>query len=230
MESNWRTLKNIYQHLSQMIRSRPRLMIGLIVGLVVGFFLPIEIVQNSTIRWIVGWNSGAILYLLLATHILLMTHEQHVHRRALDQYVGRWLVLIFVILSAIICLGSIVSLLSSAKNLHGILKLEHIVLAGLTVISSWLFTQVMFAQHYAHDYYYAKHHGMNAGLLFPGEEKPTYSDFIYFSCIIGTSAQTADVSVASVAMRRTVLLHCIFAFFFNTTLIALTINIASGLI
>jgi len=79
VESNWRTLKNIYQHLSQTIRSRSRLMIGLIVGLVVGFFLPIEIVQNSTIRWIVGWNSGAILYLLLATHILLMTHEQHVH-------------------------------------------------------------------------------------------------------------------------------------------------------
>jgi hypothetical protein len=52
---------------------------------------------------------------------------------------------------------------------------------------------------------------------------------VYFACVIGTSGQTADVSFTSRSMRRTGLLHCVLAFFFNTTLVALTINIASSL-
>ena len=97
-------------------------------------------------------------------------------------------------------------------------------------MTSWAFTQVMFALHYAHDYYSAQVRGQDAGLQFPGTDKPDYGDFLYFACIIGTSAQTADVSFSSSAMRRTGLLHCVLAFFFNTTLVALTINIASGLL
>jgi len=88
----------------------------------------------------------------------------------------------------------------------------------------------MFTQHYAHDYYLSKHLGRNAGLHFPGGEEPDYGDFLYFASVIGTSAQTADVSFTSRAMRRIGTIHCILAFFFNTTLIALTINIASGLL
>ena len=67
------------------------------------------------------------------------------------------------------------------------------------------------------------------GLEFPGEREPHYGDFLYFACVIGTSAQTADVSFTSRSMRRTGLVHCVLAFFFNTTLLALSINIASGL-
>jgi uncharacterized membrane protein len=46
--------------------------------------------------------------------------------------------------------------------------------------------------------------------------------------VIGTSAQTADVGISSRPMRRTVMVHCVLSFFFNTTLLALAINIASG--
>jgi uncharacterized membrane protein len=87
----------------------------------------------------------------------------------------------------------------------------------------------MFALHYAHDYYLALARGKHAGLEFPGGEAPDYGDFLYFACVIGTSGQTADVSFTSRAMRRTGLVHCVLAFFFNTALVALTINIASGL-
>jgi uncharacterized membrane protein len=84
--------------------------------------------------------------------------------------------------------------------------------------------------HYAHDFYAARARGKPVGLTFPGTELPDYGDFLYFACIIGTSGQTADVSFTTSAMRRTGLLHCVLAFFFNTTLVALTINIASGLL
>jgi uncharacterized membrane protein len=88
----------------------------------------------------------------------------------------------------------------------------------------------MFALHYAHDYYASEVRGEHGGLQFPGGHAPDYADFLYFACIIGTSAQTADVSLTSRRMRRTGMVHCVLAFFFNTTLLALTINIASGLL
>ncbi|MBP7395112.1 MAG: DUF1345 domain-containing protein, partial [Zoogloea sp.] len=72
--------------------------------------------------------------------------------------------------------------------------------------------------------------GGNGGLQFPGETDPDYGDFLYFAAVIGTSGQTADVSFASRPMRRIGLLHCVLAYAFNTTLLALTINIASGLL
>jgi uncharacterized membrane protein len=111
-----------------------------------------------------------------------------------------------------------------------VLRYAHIGLAAMTLVSSWAFTQLMFAQHYAHDYYAAEAKGCDGGLEFPGRHAPDYGDFIYFACVIGTSGQTADVSFTSRSMRRTGGVHCVLAFFFNTTLLALTINIASGLL
>jgi len=68
------------------------------------------------------------------------------------------------------------------------------------------------------------------GLDFPGEASPGYADFLYFAFVIGTSGQTADVAIASRSMRRVGLVHCVLAFMFNTTVLALTINIAASLL
>jgi uncharacterized membrane protein len=66
-------------------------------------------------------------------------------------------------------------------------------------------------------------------LTFPGTTDPGYGDFFYFAAIIGTSGQTADVSFNGSDMRPVGTVHCILAFFFNTTVLALTINTAAGL-
>lgn len=137
--------------------------------------------------------------------------------------------LVFVVTAALMCVGAIVAQLAVVKDLHGTLRYAHIALAALTIVTSWAFTQVMFALHYAHDYYATEIHGEHGGLDFPGGHPPDYGDFLYFASVIGTSGQTADVSFTSRKMRRTGMVHCVLAFFFNTTLVALTINIASGL-
>jgi uncharacterized membrane protein len=98
------------------------------------------------------------------------------------------------------------------------------------VLSSWAFIQVMFALHYAHDYYADACHGRTAGLQFPDAEPPDYGDFFYFSSVIGTSGQTADVSFVTKGMRRIGSVHCILAYLFNTTVLALLINIGAGLL
>ncbi|WP_228768076.1 DUF1345 domain-containing protein [Limnohabitans sp. DM1] len=89
-------------------------------------------------------------------------------------------------------------------------------LTGATVASSCVFMHLMFAMHYAQDDYLSGRHGREPGLTFPQEPMPDYWDFLYFSAVIGTSGQTADVSFTSKAMRRTGLVHCVLAYFYNT--------------
>ncbi len=178
---------------------------------------------------IIGWNLGACLYLLLSARMMFWSTHEGMRKRALQHDDGRITVLVLVVTAAIMCLGAIVAQLAIVKDMHGALRYAHIALAALTILSSWAFTQVMFALHYAHDYYGAQARGASGGLEFPGGHAPDYGDFLYFSCVIGTSGQTADVSFSSRGMRRTGLVHCVLAFFFNTAVIALTINIASGL-
>jgi len=199
------------------------------VGVTTALSLPSSLALHEATRLIIGWNVGVCLYLILAAHMMFWSTHERMRKRALQQDDGRIVILSLVIAAALMSLGAIVVELSVVRGMHGVLRVEHIALAALTIVFSWVFTQVMFALHYAHDYYTAEIRGNPGGLDFPGGHAPDYGDFLYFACVIGTSGQTADVSFTSRPMRRTGLVHCILAFFFNTTLLALTINIASGL-
>lgn len=209
---------------------RPRLVICALVGVITWALLPQFVALHEVTRIIVGWNVGAGLYLVLCAFMMFGSTHERMRQRALKQDDGKQAILALVVLSAMVCLGTIVLELSVAKDVHGATRIAHIALAAITVFTSWAFTQIMFALHYAHDYYVAVERGLPGGLTFPGGQAPDYSDFLYFACVIGTSGQTADVSFTRRSMRRTGLVHCVLAFFFNTTLVALTINIASGLV
>jgi uncharacterized membrane protein len=201
----------------------------IVLGIATDLLLPQSLASRETTRLIIGWNLGACLYLIFAARMMFWSTHARMRTRALVQDEGRIAVLGLVVTAAIMCLGAIVAQLAVAKDLHGTLRYAHMALAVLTILSSWAFTQVMFALHYAHDYYAAEARGSPGGLAFPGGHAPDYGDFLYFACVIGTSGQTADVSFVNRTMRRTGLVHCVLAFFFNTTLVALTINIASGM-
>ena len=205
-------------------------MISMLLGVLFGSFLTSVIPVGIWVRMAAGWNAGAMLYLILILRVMMSAEPDAIRVRALRQKEGTFAILTIVLISAFVCLGSIVMILGIAKELTGLHRTLHIVLATLTVLTSWVFTQVMFANHYAHDYYLALEKHQVPGLHFPGTVDPDYLDFLYFSCVIGTSGQTADVDVASKPMRNTSLVHCIFSFFFNATLIALTINISASLI
>ena len=213
----------------RLLLSRPRLWLSLVLGMATFFFLRDSVVQLAVTRAIVGWNVGAILYLLLAVKMMFWSSHECMRTRALQHDEGRTVVLLLVVTAALMCIGAIVAELAVVKDLHGTVRYAHIVLAALTILTSWAFTQTMFAIHYAHDYYVTALHGEHGGLEFPGGQPPDYGDFLYFACVIGTSGQTADVSFTNRKMRRIGTVHCVLAFFFNTTLVALTINIASGL-
>jgi uncharacterized membrane protein len=133
-------------------------------------------------------------------------------------------------------MGAIVAELGPVKTLEGWSKAAHLGLAILTVVDSWLFIHLTFALHYAHEYYFERATSpdrepqLRGGLVFPGTEQPTYIDFLYFAYVIGVACQTADVSTSSAAMRAVALAQGVLAFFFNTAVLALTVNIAAGFV
>ena len=209
---------------------RPRLLFTLAVGLAVGGLLPAAWLPHALTRWLLAWNVGTVLYVALATLMMLRSTHDHMRQRAQVHDDGQRVILLLVAVAALASLGAIAGELSLARQLHGADKGWHVALAGFTVLSAWAFIQVMFTVHYAHDYYAALGRQQSPGLKFPDDELPDYGDFFYFAAVIGTSAQTADVSFVTKPMRRVGTLHCVLAFFFNTTVLALLINIGASLV
>ena len=211
------------------VRARPRLFIATAVAIAVGALLPSALASHAVTRWLIAWNAGTGLYVLLAAIMMMRSSSHHMRHRAQLQDDGQLTILALVVVSAIASLIAIAGELAVVKDMHGFAKGAHIALAGVTVLSSWAFIQVMFALHYAREYYAAVCHGRKPALQFPDDDPPDYGDFFYFAAVIGTSGQTADVSFVSKPMRRIGSLHCILAYLFNTTVLALLINIGASM-
>ena len=223
-QTNWRRSR-----LLRLIHARPRLFIVTVAATLIGLFLPAGIASHAVTRWLIAWNAGTGLYVLLAAIMMIRSSTHHMRRRAQLQDDGQIVILILVVVATVASLVAIAGELVVVKDMHGILKTAHILLAGATVMSSWAFIQVMFTLHYAHEYYAAACHGRRPGLEFPDEDSPDYGDFFYFAAVIGTSGQTADIAFVSKPLRRIGSLHCILAYLFNTTVLALLINIGASL-
>ena len=212
------------------LRMRPRLWSSVAIGIAVALLLPSDWVWRSLTRGLIGWNVGAILYLILTFAMMARATSASMRSRAKLQDEGQYTILVLVSIAVVAVLVAIAAQLAGAKDTHGAQKAAHIGLAFFTVMTAWLFTQTMFALHYAHEFHMKRGATASPAFQFPGTDEPDYFDFLYVACIIGTSGQTADVSFSARRTRRVGLMHCVLAFFFNTTLLALTINVAAGLI
>jgi len=190
--------------------------------------VPAQWIAQPVTRALIAWNGGALLYLVLAFTMMARSSINHMRSRARLQDEGAGVVLVLVIWLSLVTLFAITAELSTAKNFTGPVKTGHVVLAGVTILTAWLVMQIMFALHYANQYYLAQADDRR-GLDFPGKDPPDYFDFFYASATIGTSGQTADISFNTRSLRRVGLVHSILAFFFNTFLLALAINIAANL-
>ena len=211
---------------ARIVRARPRLFSSALIGAAVIVLCPSD--WWLATRLLVGWDGGLALYLGLALRMMAISDVHRIRRRARIQDEGQFVILALTAIAALASLGAIVALLGSAGASSR--PPAHLLLAILTILLSWTFTHIMFALHYAHEFY-DENGGKGGGLLFPGDLKePNYWDFIYFSFVIGMTSQVSDVAITCRPIRHTVSAHGIISFIFNVTLLALTVNIAASAI
>jgi uncharacterized membrane protein len=209
----------------RIIQARPRLTTSALVGIAVIALLPAGMTQSR--RLLIGWDAGIALYLALVYTLMARAEIGEISKHAARQDEGRFGVLVLTVFAALASLGAILAELG--VNPGASRTATQLALATTTIALSWTFTHTIFALHYAHDFY-GDYGGKCTGLNFPGDEEPDYWDFVYFSFVIGMTSQVSDVAVTSQMIRRTVNAHGIVSFFFNATLLALTVNIAASAI
>jgi uncharacterized membrane protein len=214
--------------------SRPRLVGAILAGTVCGVALalaPTPLATSS--RVILSWDAGCVWFIVASLLAMSGQEGRDIRARAAEQDDGRGMILGLVLLATVASLAASGVELSLAKSDHGAWKTLRVCLAFVTVAASWFVAQLIFALHYAHEYYTAAPDkpapAIRGGLNFPEGGEPDYWDFLHFSIIIGVASQTADISFGSRMLRRVGTVHSLLAYAFNTIVVALTINLWAGI-
>ncbi len=182
-------------------------------------------------RLIIAWDAGVIGLLLMTLHLFLTHDSKQMPALAEAQEDGQWTIFWVTLLASVVSFFAVTTELSGLKDLSLQQRVFPVVLAASTLIMSWLTAHVVFAIRYAHEWYDCDD-GLNLrqGLEFPGDTQPDYMDFLYFSLVLGMTFQVSDVQITSRRLRRLALLHGLVSFLYNTIILALTVNIAAGLL
>jgi uncharacterized membrane protein len=207
----------------RVIYARPRTFISIAIGIAAFFLLPGSL--RLVTRLLIGWDIFVTFYLVLAYIMMFRCALAHIRRNAVLQDDGRFLILLVTALGAFASIAAIVFELGASHR-----SVPELTLATVTIALSWATVHTTFALHYAHDYYRGAKAG---GLQFPSGDQhdhADYWDFVYFSFVIGMTAQVSDVGITDKTIRRTATAHGIISFVFNTALVALMVNIAASAI
>ncbi|MFL6857185.1 MAG: DUF1345 domain-containing protein [Allosphingosinicella sp.] len=171
----------------------------------------------------IGFDAAAILFLLSCLTLFAAADPaaMRVHAERNDANRGLLLAVTGAVMVAILVAVASEVVGGSPEPFQKILVLATLVLA-------WLFSNSVYALHYAHLCYHpekAQRRGGGLGLEFPGTPAPDYADFAYFAFTLGMTFQTSDVSIASPGIRNVVTIHSLAAFAFNLGVLAFTINV-----
>ncbi|WP_187308099.1 DUF1345 domain-containing protein [Nostoc cycadae] len=212
--------------------ARPRLLISAGISVIISLLLPSWL--HLATRILCVWNVGTGCFLSLTLAKMVKATPNKMQRYAQHEYEGRIGIFTLIIIAACVSVLAIGFLLSDKTGISSTVLMLHIILSVITIVSSWLLVHTLFALQYAHNYY---HNVSNdniyqkaGGLDFPDDRDPDYWDFLYFSFVIGMTSQVSDIQTTSRSMRRLALIHGVISFFFNTSILAMGINIIASLI
>ncbi len=177
--------------------------------------------EDARHRFAISLVFAAAIFLSLRGHVSLLT-----------QFIATWDA--FVVCSLALAWVTILTTPRSRLRAHA--KVEDVSRFAIFifVVMAACAAYTVFSLRYAHIFYGDSDEDAGDqqayGLDFPGEKIPDYSDFAYFSFVIGMTCQVSDVQVTSGRMRRLTMLHGILSFGFNTVILAMLINTVSGLL
>lgn len=209
-----------------------RLYLSLLIALIV-YLLTKD--QPGPIAFMFVWIGFSGSFIIFSWIVIFASHPKGLKRITSEQDPSRTFIFLFVLFAAFISVFAIIVLLQGAPQGSKRGLTYHIVLAAAAVFCSWTLIHTLFTLRYAHLYYaYSDRKPHIADndhcLLFPGTTPPDYLDFAYFSFVLGMTFQVSDVQITSPGVRRLALLHGVLSFVYNTIIIALSINIISGVI
>lgn len=178
-----------------------------------------------------GFDLGALVFIAsLWTLCRDSTHAQmRLHARQNDA--NRFAVLVISTMIMLVIVTALFVDLPHARGDSGYIKGAALILILASLVVAWLFSNLIYALHYAHIYYGGAKEG---GLRFPAPDDadpahcPNFWDFFYFSLTIGMAFATSDVEITSPRLRRVATVHGALAFFYNLVVLAFTINVTAG--
>ena len=173
-----------------------------------------------------GFDAAAVVFIVSLWPLFADSAPDDIRSHARDNDANRLLVLVVTTLVTLAAMAAIASELPPARggDVAAMVRLT------ATLLTIWLFANLVYTLHYAHFYYATEpaKGGDTGGLEFRGTTMPDYRDFAYFAFTLGMTFQTSDVGVRARALRHVVLLHSFAAFVFNIGVIAFTINAIGG--
>lgn len=171
-----------------------------------------------------GFDIAAIAF-CLSVIPLIDSQPQDMRTKAAANDANRNLMLL---LTGIVSLVVLIAV-GVAVSQHDGPKASAVALLLGTLLIAWMFSNLIYAMHYAHNFYLPDTAGQDrGGLDFPATHEPTYWDFLYFGFTLGMTFQTSDIAITQTGMRRTALFQCLAAFLFNLGILAFTINVLGG--
>jgi uncharacterized membrane protein len=207
-------------------RLHAKLLVAALIGIVIALSLT-PIVAHPLPRVLIAWDIATVVYLILTYAMMWRAEVEQIRKRAGEQDEGAYFILVLSVLATFASLLAVIFALIGSKQAGGG---GAVALAVATILLSWTFVHTIFSFHYAHEYYGERGDGRIGGLEFPGDNKPDYRDFLYFSLVIGMTSQVSDVQITSKVIRRVVALHGVLSFFFNLVVLALTVNMVANLL
>ncbi len=186
---------------------------------------------QGTVRAVAAYDVAAVILLAIHWRYTLVDDARTTGARGAQEDPGRNLVLGVILISIFFGLASAVVILGKGPNVPAADRALAIGFGVAAVALGWLLIHTTFIFRYSHLFYFDDDDDGNAtrGLIFPGTTDPDDFDFAYFSFVIGMTFQVSDVQITDPAVRRVVLLHGIISFVYNTAILALVVNLASGL-
>lgn len=177
-----------------------------------------------------GWTSSArvaaagdtffLAYLFASAILIVRLDEEGLKRRAAVEDEGALIVLLITLAVIVLCSIGVFTVLNQKENAGTLAFVLSVASAPL----AWFTLHTISAFHYANLHYLGGADGKARALKFPGNGEPGSWDFLYYSFVVGMTAQVSDVQVLTTQMRRATLKHSVVSFFFNTVLLAMAVN------
>ncbi|HJV41775.1 DUF1345 domain-containing protein [Caulobacter sp.] len=177
---------------------------------------------------LLAWDTAAFVYLLTMWTLFIRSNEAEMRSRAAQYDEGVPTLMLIVLAAILASLVAVVDAMIVSKDAPGSARAVVVGSAVATLILSWLVLQTVFVLHYAH-----RHFGegkSKGGIQFPGEQPTSYLDFAYLAFSVGATFQVSDNNILTSRLRRLVTAHAAAAYFYNTAVLALGINIIASMV